>query len=242
MADQMSSLTVFVDYDNLMPSQKSVGILNVVTKALMQVPLTLGGLRTRCEVRVYGGWYEGASITHLAQDITVELHRDFPAIIRLPNSIGDVTTVTTTAELAVALLQEPGHHMFNTYRRKGKPCNIRVESPTTVGCADPDCILPLVKKLLKTGRCSKLGCSVTAPELVYRHEQKIVDTMLACDLIYAADGGAQRVILISGDDDFLPPLRAVTLRGATAVRFHTRPNSQRTSFPHGGGKLIEMEL
>lgn len=66
--------------------------------------------------------------------------------------------------------------------------------------------------------------------------------MLTCDLIYAADGGAQRVILVSGDDDFLPPLRTAILRGATAVRFHTKPDSQRTVFPRSGGQLIEMEL
>lgn len=240
MADQMTTLAVFIDYDNLEPAQKTAGILDVVTKALVQAPRDPGLMRARCEVRVYGGWYEGTAITVLAQDVAVQLQRDFPTIIRLPNATGDATAVSTTAELAVALLQEPGHHMFNTYRRKGKPTNIRVKRPTDVRCTDPDCILPMVKELLKTGKCPKPGCGVS--DLVYRHEQKIVDTMLTCDLIYVADGGAQRVVLVSGDDDFLPPLRTVTLRGATAVRFHTKPNCQRASFPRGGGQLIEMDL
>ena len=33
MADQMTTLAVFIDYDNLLPGQKSAGILDVVTKA-----------------------------------------------------------------------------------------------------------------------------------------------------------------------------------------------------------------
>lgn len=242
MADQMTTLAVFIDYDNLLPGQKSAGILDVVTKALIQIPRDSGLMRAKCEVRVYGGWYEGTAITQLAQHVTVELQRDFPTIIRLPNATGEATTVATTAELAVALLQEPGHHMFNTYRRKRRPANIRVELPVTVGCTDPDCILPSVKKLLKTGRCPKPGCTVSVADLVYRHEQKIVDTMLTCDLLHAATAGTQCVVLVSGDDDFLPPLRTITLSGATVIRFHTKPNCQRVSFPRCSGQLIERDL
>ncbi len=242
MADHMTTLAVFIDYDNLLPAQKSAGIHDVVTKAIIQVPREPRLMRARCEVRVYGGWYEATAITRLAQDVTIELQRDFPTLIRLPNVSGVATSVTITAELAVALLQEPGHHIFNTYRRKGKPSNIRVELPATVGCTDPDCILPMVKRLLKTGKCPKPGCNGIVTDLVYRHEQKIVDTMLTCDLIYAADAGTQCVVLVSGDDDFLPPLRTITLRGATAVRFHTKPNCQRASFPQGAGQLIERDL
>lgn len=232
---------LFIDYDNLLLSQKNAGILDVVTKALIQIPF--GGItaRAKCEVRVYGGWYEGATMTHLAQDVTVEIQRDFPAIIRLPMG-GRQWVVSVNAELAVALIQEPGHHLFNTYRRKGKPANVRVEEPTVVGCTDPNCLLPMMKKLLRKGNCPKPGCGVALGNLIYRHEQKIVDTMLSCDLIYAADSGADHIALVSGDDDFLPPLRTVLLSGTAAVRFHPKPSCQRASFPQGGAELLERDL
>ncbi|MBU1245184.1 NYN domain-containing protein [Myxococcota bacterium] len=242
MANQLTSYAIFIDYDNLLPAHKSSGILDVVTKVLMQVPRVPGSLMARCEVRIYGGWYEETAITRLAENVTIELVRDFPATIRLPNAMGNPTTVETTGELAVALLQEPGHHLFNTYRRKGKPSNIRVMQPASIGCIDPDCILPMVKKLLKKGTCPKHGCNISVTDLVYRHEQKIVDSMLACDLIFAADSGVQHIVLVGGDDDFLPPLRTITLRGASVVRFFTKPNDQRVSFPCYGVKLLEMEL
>jgi uncharacterized LabA/DUF88 family protein len=99
-----------------------------------------------------------------------------------------------------------------------------------------------MKQLLKTGKCPKGGCTVLNCDLVYRHEQKIVDTMLTCDLIHAANRLPDRIILVSGDDDFLPPLRTVLLRGTAAVRCHPKPRTQRTLFPPGGSKLLEMEL
>lgn len=242
MSERDTTFAVFIDYDNLLETQKTAGILDVVIKALIQVPLELVTARAKCDVRVYGGWYEGTQITRRAQDVAVEIQQDFPKVIRLPVAGCGHILVSTNAELAVALLQEPGHHLFNTYRRKGKPANVRVVEPGIVGCTDQTCILPLIKKLLNSGNCPKAGCGVATGDLVFRDEQKIVDTMLSCDLIHAANGVADRVILVSGDDDFLPPLRTILLRGAVAVRFHPRPNCQRASFPQGGTQLLEMDL
>lgn len=232
---------LFIDYDNLERPQKAAGLLDIVTKVLLQMPWDRARQRGSCEVRVYGGWYEGAQMTQLAQKLAVELQRDFPAILRVPT--GDsMLPLTVNAELAVSLLQEPGHHLFNTYRRKGKPSNVRIEKPDDIGCVDTACVLPQMKQLLKSGSCPKAGCSVTSCDLVYRHEQKIVDTMLTCDLIHAVDRGSARIVLVSADDDFLPPLRTVLLRGGTAVRCHPKPNSQRMALPRGGPQLLEVDL
>jgi len=240
--ERIMRYSIFVDYDNLLPSQKIAGMLDLLTKALIQLPLGVATTRARCEARVYGGWYEGNQITRRAQDVTVEIQRDFPKVIRLPSTSGNHMSVSTSVELAVALLQEPSHHLFNTYRRKGKPANVRVAEKCDVGCNEADCLLPLMKRFIGSGNCPKAGCAVTTGNLIYRNEQKIVDTMLACDLIYAANGSSDQVILISGDDDFLPPLRAVLLSGTAAVRIHPRPHYQRASFPPGGAQLLELGL
>jgi uncharacterized LabA/DUF88 family protein len=242
VADQQLLAIVFVDYDNLLSIQKSAGMLDVVTKVLIQLPWDRSITRGNCEIRVYGGWYEGNQITRMAQDLSVELQRDFPAIMRIPIGNNNNLALNANAELAVSLLQEPGHHLFNTFRRKGKPSNIRVEKPDDVGCADTACVLPQMKQLLKSGNCPKAGCTVANCDLVYRHEQKIVDTMLTCDLIHAVDRVSGRVILVSGDDDFLPPLRTVLLRGGDAVRCHPKPSTQRTPILLGKSQLLEVDL
>lgn len=240
--DRDTSLAIFIDYDNLLYHHRTSGILCTVTKALSQVPFDSATSRAKCDVRIYGGWYEGSAITRLAQDIAIELEKDFPAIIRIPTLEGRHLPIPTNAELAVALLEEPGHHLFNTYRRKSKPANVRVETPTIVGCTDPDCLLPLVKKLLKTGRCQKPGCTVTPENLVYRHEQKIVDAMLTCDLIRAASMAYDYLVLVSGDDDFVPAIRTTLLRGAVVIRLHPKPNGQRAQFPPLSNRLFELDL
>lgn len=242
MIDQQLMAIIFIDYDNLLPMQKSAGILDVVTKVLVQVPWDNATTRGSCEVRVYGGWYEGNQITRMAEQLTVRLQDEFPAIIRVPLGNNVTLSLKTTAELAVALLQEPDHHMFNTYRRKGKPANVKVQEPVDVGCVDTDCVLHQMKKLLQSGRCPKVGCSVSTCDLVYRIEQKIVDTMLTCDMIHSVDRVSGRVILVSGDDDFLPPIRTVLLRDGAVVRCHPKPNAQRTTFPHWGSQFIEVDL
>jgi len=244
VAEGETELAMFIDYDNLLQTQKQAGILDQVRRALFGLPLEPVSRRAKCSVRIYGGWYEVTQITRLAQDVTVEIQRDFPAVIRVPSGLeGSPVSISATAELAVALLQEPGHHMFNTYRRKGKPANVRVTAPCDVGCSETDCVLPLMKKLLRNGTCPKAGCMITTTDhLVYRHEQKIVDSLLCCDLIHAAKGQLAKIILLSGDDDFLPPLRTVLLNGRAAVRYHPKPNTPRASFPQGGVQLLELEL
>lgn len=201
-------IAIFIDYDNLLNGQKSSGILDVVTKALLQTPLSSSTARGTCDIRIYGGWYEGPAMTQRAQDLAVGIGREFPAIIRVPHQGGEVAALAAKAELAVAMMEEPNRHLFGTYRKKEKPGNLRVQRPGEVGCTDTACPLPLAKKLLKSGKCPTSSCSVTANDLVSRHEQKIVDTMLTCDLVYAPTQDYQHLILISDDDDFLPPLRA----------------------------------
>lgn len=236
----LQSYAVFIDYDNLTDAQQNNGILDVATRALMQIPIDRDVTRIKCSVRVYGGWYEDTQMTRKAQDVSSILQQDFPSVIRLSSTSGNSVWVTINGELALATLEEPGHHLFDTFRRKGKPRNIRVKTESDVSCSDSECVRPLIKKLLRTGHCPKQGCSTT--NIVFRIEQKLVDTMLTCDLIHASSEGHTKIILVSGDDDFLPPIRSVLLRGTSVARFHPKPCQKRSIPPDSGAVLIELEL
>lgn len=235
-------LAIFIDYDNLLNGHKSSGILNVATKALLQARIPSPNARGSCNIRIYGGWYEGPTMTQRAQDLAVAIANEFPAIIRVPRQDGTVVALAANAELAVAMMEEPNHHLFGTYRKKGKPGNLRVQRPVEVGCTDTACPLPVAKRLLRSGKCPIPSCSVSDEDLVYRHEQKIVDTMLTCDMVYAPTQDYQHLILVSGDDDFLPPLRTVLLRGISVSRFHPKPNNLRTALVIRGAQLTDIDL
>lgn len=231
-----------IDYDNLSPIQKTSGILDVVSKSLSQASEMFLKTMGTCEIRLYGGWYEGDNLSILSQQISVKIQSEFPALIRVLNGHGDVVVIRATAELAVSLLEEPSHQLFNTYRRKGRPSNIRVETPASVGCSTSTCPLPLAKKLLQKGSCPTPGCVTGGTSLVYRHEQKLVDTMLTCDLIYLSTQECDFIFLVSADDDFLPPIRTLLLRGTKIIRVHPQMSSALLPLKVGGAKLIELGI
>ena len=56
-------VVILVDYDNLLPPQKVVGMVDVATRVLMQLPRLPKAMRGMCEIRIYGGWYEGSTMT-----------------------------------------------------------------------------------------------------------------------------------------------------------------------------------
>lgn len=233
-------IVILVDYDNLLLPQKTAGMLDVVTKILMQLPKRPNAGRSTCEMRIYGGWYEGPTMTQLAQQLAVTLQSDFPRVVRLPTTSNEHTLVAVNVTLATSLLEDPGHHMVNTFRKKGRPNNLRVQKPSDIGCSNPECILPAVKKLLKSGGCPIATCSKA--DLVYRNEQKIVDTMLTCDLIHASQQEFNHIVLVSADDDFIPPLRTLLLRGSTITRVHPKFSNQRQQITVAATRLVELEL
>lgn len=235
---------IFIDYDNLQDIQKSAGILAVITKVLLQLPPQVHGTRGSCDVRVYGGWYEGELLSQRAQEIVVSLQQEFPAICRVPSAENKINAITVTAELAFSLLEEPMHHLVDTYRRRRKPGNVRVLKPEDVNCQNVGCLLPKVKKMFQSGKCTMDGCSSNSVNLIYRDEQKIVDTMLTCDLIYAGESNYDFIALVSGDDDFLPPIHTLALRNKAIFRVYPQTNNrrQRTSSQRFRNTLTELDI
>jgi hypothetical protein len=233
-------VVILVDYDNLLLPQKAAGMLDVVTRVLMQLPKLPNAGRGTCEMRIYGGWYEGPTMTQLAQQLAVTLQSKFPTVVRLPTTSSEHTLVAVNVTLATSLLEDPGHHLINTFRKKGLPKNLRVQKPSDIGCTDPGCILPSVKKLLKSGSCHVATCGKV--DLIYRNEQKIVDTMLTCDMIHASQQGFDHIVLVSADDDFIPPVRTLLLRGSSITRVHPKFSNQRQQITVAANRLVELEL
>lgn len=225
MSEIKSTIILLIDYDNLSPQQKETGILDLAVGILFRIPFESNVRSADCHIRIYGGWFEEDRITNLAEQIIRKIGKDFPCVKYIDPHEGRIA-IKFQAELALGLLQEPNRFLSHTYRSNKRLTNVRIEKPDQVGCFDPDCILKDLKKLIKKGRCPKKTCQITG-NLIYRSEQKIVDALISCDLVYAADKLADLVILVSGDDDFVPPLRTAALNEKTVIRFNTTPNNRR---------------
>lgn len=235
-------IVAFIDYDNLEQSQKETGISDIITKVLLSTNFDHADINGDCNVRIYGGWLEGHTLTQSAQILSAKIQKDFPIIIKVSDKSPKIR-FKTNAELALAMMVEPKHDLGSTFRKKGKPKNIKVQDPSMIGCTETLCPLPMAKKLLKSGKCPVQTCSADESDnLIFRHEQKIVDTMLTCDMLHAQKTGCDIIILISSDDDFIPPIRSVLHHGTRVVRCHPRPNLSRQAIKGFERHLTEMDL
>ena len=97
------NLRLYIDYDNLNDHQKRKGLLDLVTRSLLSTPVPTAKISGRCEVRVYGGWYEATTLTPLAQKIIADLGRDFPTVLPVCNKEGIMGKLNVCAELAYSL-------------------------------------------------------------------------------------------------------------------------------------------
>jgi hypothetical protein len=218
----MSDFTVLilVDWSNICKRQ----IADIISSVLSQIAPIRNGSKGRCEIRLYGGWDEDGVRSRDAQAVIQEISQwnleqmnircssDQPELL--------VPIIISKPELAETLLADKAYRFQQTYRRK-RPAsgNIRIVNPETIGCTgtEQDCFLKRVERFLdKQNECP--GCTsrtsfVHTEPLCYRNEQKMVDTMLSCDIVYAVTISTYKcIVLISEDDDFVPVLRQIVMQ------------------------------
>lgn len=63
---------------------------------------------------------------------------------------------------------------------------------------------------------------MTADELILeRQRQKLVDTMLAVDLLYLGTVSDEPIAIVTSDDDLMPPIIQAVYNGAKVLHLHT---------------------
>jgi uncharacterized LabA/DUF88 family protein len=212
-----------LDYDNLSHGQRRRGV-RFLAETILQASMEAGAPPpARLRVRLYGGWYDQESLTHRAQELSAQIHETFPCVL----AAGSDLRIPTTAELAYAIEASPRQHLLHTYREKGDVGFVHCRSAIDVGCSEPECPIGLVKTLLEAGRCPVASCTVERPQILFRAQQKLVDTMLACDLVFLTRLADHTVVVVTSDDDLWPPISMAVLEGGRVVHVHTKGQSER---------------
>lgn len=210
-------MLILVDYDNINRTSTRRGVTYVVREILSKIdPTDLNGIN-RVDIRLYGGWYEQNNFTIKAQNISTEISANFPASMKISDNI---TSVIVNCEMAYSLLSDPNNHLFHTYRRRGVPTNLRSRHPNQVGCTNATCPIIPLHSFIKNDICN--SCSVIKPEnILFKGEQKLVDTMLTSDLIFSS-GIQSELCIVSSDDDFWPGIITTISSGKRVLHLHTR--------------------
>ena len=192
---------VLIDYDNLPLHVGRAGLVSLA-RALVKIVSVECPTTQDTRVRLYGGWYDQAGLSNAGSLLTQEIQRSFP-ILMLGNA-GHLRRVH--CEIASALVNSRSDLFFHTYREKrGIPSVLRSQTPT--GCTNPpNCTILAVIKWSRRS-CPEDGCPVKSQDAFTYSGQKLVDTLLSCDLVtLSRQRPLEPVFVLSDDDDLIPPI------------------------------------
>ena len=212
---------ILIDYFNLPSALLRLGITGLVEslhlKLLSRFPDWGDTL-----VRLYGGWYNHAGLTRDGTLLVQDLTNDFPLIFRSPD--GKIQHVR--CEIASSLLRYPGELFVATFRpRHGMQPFLKQPPPGE--CVNPNnCTISTVIHWSRKG-CPTPGCAVSSQDAFQCNQQKLVDTLLCCDLITLSADSSNRIFVVSEDDDFIPALLLARAHSADIWHVRTKPSKDR---------------
>lgn len=214
------SAHVFVDYHNLPRGLRDAG-LSSVARSIDQLVHTHTPAVEEIYIRLYGGWYDENGLSNDGTRLTQELGRDFP--ITLSGTARSIRRIY--CEIASSLVASRSD-LFPATLRKSHGLDWFIRGPHPTGCIDPvNCTIPTVLKWSRRG-CPTPGCPVTHFEAFTCNQQKLVDTLLCCDLLSVA-GPDNELFLVSEDDDLIPALVLAGVRSTKVWHVRSKPNKVR---------------
>jgi hypothetical protein len=172
---------------------------------------------TEINIRLYGGWLEDGLLTNRASSIqTAATKVHFPIV--LPHG----GLLRGSLELVTRLFALPSIEWAHTRRtRSGLPRLRLADRPLPMDCAGDvmTCPLRFVHRFARsrTQQCHISGCTVRNRDAFELVEQKMVDSLLCCDIIAYSRMPEMNVVVLSDDLDVVPALAMATVFGDAGV-------------------------
>ena len=216
------SVIALVDFDNIPALERSRGLAYVATR-IVDALGAAAAIETQIRFRLYGGWFNGGILSRRAQQLVPIIQSDFPRTI-IASAGSPPARLVARAELATSLECAPGRYLTHTYRDRALPGNVTCAPLPYVGCPLPGaCPLAPVAALIRDQECTEPQCAVTLAKVLTKPEQKLVDTMIAVDLVHLAHVSQEVLVVVSADDDIWPGIQLALVRGAQIVHVHPLP-------------------
>lgn len=212
----MKTVLVLIDYDNYFGSD-----FNKISSEKMEFSFI--EMLDLCEkefsdfdsvkIRLYGGWHKETILTNMASQIQQLLSQVnvFPKV--LANKI-----LNGNIELATSLHINPDFIWYHTHKETQGVKRIRINHD----CVDDICkenksLCPkyILNKFTKEKdkQCNVENCNNLQKDVFKGADQKMVDTLIACDVISASeDESIIGVLVISDDQDHLPSLALASMK------------------------------
>ena len=160
-------------------------------------------------IRLYGGWYQGNVYTQKASLLATYLQQIdiFPII----TNTGKVDGSVAIAEQQYGL----DFVWYNTFQKKAGLQKVLIDhTKESQICSSNSgqCPVRILQKFIKNKErlCNNNGCTTKHQEILYRKEQKMIDTMMTCDVITYSSEPTVKAIYIASDDVDLFPCIAIS--------------------------------
>jgi uncharacterized LabA/DUF88 family protein len=208
---------VLTDFDNLPAAIRKPGLASLARAVYQAVDLLYPSV-DELRIRLYGGWYDAQGLTQAGTRLAQEIGFGFPMAIPVNQQI----KCRIHCEIASASIDAPADLLLHTFRQRWG-IRSRLTAVQSPSCASPhSCGVQTVVQWSR-GRCHVAGCSVPAHTVFKYNEQKLVDTLLCCDLIVLTTKGQKApVFLISDDDDMIPAVLLGSRLGGSIHILQTR--------------------
>lgn len=199
---------VIVDFDNYIGTRvesfKKEDLELIFKDIIEQCEIHFNDFGT-IQIRLYGGWYSATALTKQASLIQQLLSQVniFPIIKGNKIIRGDISLVSTLYEV-------PSYNWYYTYKEKAGIPRVRIDfSKFDSSCNSnrEHCPKYILYKFTsnKTKICSVPGCENINKNVFKAVEQKMVDTMIACDVVSTVkDDSIKGVFVLSDDQDHFP--------------------------------------
>lgn len=202
-----------IDFDNWFKkelsdytdSQFEFELRELVDQLLNLVPLL-----DEIELRMYNGWYKERVLTRKASELQLLLSRInlFPYELDVSKS----RIVRGKIEVVSSINDMPSFVWFNTLKEKKGIPRLRMNRSVLTETCDLNiatCPTHVMKRFTqkKNKKCGIQGCSVLQSEAFIGLEQKMVDTMIACDIMsFCEDDECEAILVVSEDIDHFPAI------------------------------------
>lgn len=238
---------VLVDYFNSFNTTPTTEGLAYEIDSTLKSILAVAPATTVIDFRYYGGWYESGVLSQAASELLglLAISDPFPRGFK-----GDAGTriIRGTLRLADRIIAAPDFDLGDTLRRRaGLPSFRLAMNGHQLGCPDVEggCVMRQVAKLTKSpGRsCWVPNCPETVASAFFVREQKMVDSMMTCDLLHISITGlADLVAVETFDTDIIPALVQAAATGTAPVWLRDRNNdwdgSRLASLKAAGVRLL----
>lgn len=225
----MNTAGIIIDFDNIF--KKPIGQYSAddIKKV---IGITINMLRNQVSdiecirIRLYGGWYQGKSMTQRASvlsSLIPDIESIFPILDPPQKIIGSIELATT--------LYLQSHVWYDSYKEKVGIPTLRIDETKlgTICQTQPDvCPVKILRKF--TGNKSKVchhdNCETNHSEVFFEREQKYVDSMMVCDIIaMSMDNDISVITTMTDDVDIFPSFSVAKMisRGTKAFNLLT-PN------------------